>query len=85
MARESVDTPQSAGPSSSSSPLFSPMVKQAGELEAQSSEVQAQEENKPFSPIYTPSIKVNINKELMRKLILLLVCLNKIIWKRHFQ
>ena len=59
------------------------MVKQAGELEAQSSEVQAQEENKPFSPIYSPSIKVNINKELMRKLILLLVCLNKIIWKRH--
>lgn len=84
MARESVDTPQSAGPSSSS-PLFSPMVKQAGELEAQSSEVQAHEENKPFSPIYTPSIKVNINKELMRKLILLLVCLNKFIWKRHFQ
>ncbi|XP_078341508.1 uncharacterized protein LOC111110637 isoform X3 [Crassostrea virginica] len=62
MARESVDTPQSAGPSSSS-PLFSPMVKQAGELEAQSSEVQAQEENKPFSPIYTPSIKMEIPKK----------------------
>lgn len=67
MARESVDTPQSAGPSSSS-PSFSPMVKQAGELEAQSSEVHAPEENKPFSPIYTPSIKVNIIKELMRKI-----------------
>lgn len=56
MARESVDGPQSAGPSTSS-PLLAPTVSQFGELEGQPTEV-AQEENKPFFPNYTPSVKV---------------------------
>lgn len=56
MARESVDGPQSAGPSTSS-PLLAPMVSQFGESEGQPTEV-VQEENKPFFPNYTPSVKV---------------------------
>lgn len=56
MARESVDGPQSAGPSTSS-PLLAPTVSQFGELEGQPTEV-AQEESKPFFPNYTPSVKV---------------------------
>ncbi|XP_061178866.1 inactive histone-lysine N-methyltransferase 2E-like isoform X2 [Saccostrea echinata] len=60
MARESIDAPLSAGPSTSS-PSVTPGVSQPGDSEAQPSEVQ--EEVKPFSPIYTPSIKMEIPKK----------------------
>lgn len=53
LARESVDTPLTSSPSTSS-PSVNPLVSQSGDSEAQPSDIQ--EEVKAFSPINPPKV-----------------------------